>query len=252
MARSFNGTTDRLSNASPFVTGTGVLSAASFSAWVWTGNGAATMQVAIAMRADVSQYVALYLAGGKVRVESVGTAGAGTATTVASYPLNAWFHVGGWADTGGSTVFLNGANKVFTSHANNHNLTSAGSLTGVGSAALLGNFLSGRLAEVAVWSGTTNVLVDADMANLAGGANPAGIQAANLRMLCHLCGRASPEPDDTGNFPLTVSGATFIAHPPTQLSYNPCGNPGGGGGGKGTLGLGVPRGVRRRRAPEGV
>lgn len=121
----------------------------------------------------------------------------GEAITTASYSANTWHHLAGVFPANNSrSVYLDGGNKVTETTS----ITPAGvDRTSVGLQRQGGSgsqfYFLGRIAEVAVWS---VALSDAEVAQLAAGANPRTIQASSLVEYWPITGQAVVNPAETG------------------------------------------------------
>lgn len=143
-----------------------------------------------------------------------------------------WAHFAATFDsTTARAAFLNGANKgTDTTDAGSANPnTFDRTALGVSADSGPGEALDGLLAEVRLWDG---VLTDQDIADLAGGADPATISTADVIHTWGLCeGETGNAVDSTGALDLTefsVNGTAIGDAPhPGGLTGSVCG---GGGG----------------------
>lgn len=140
------------------------------------------------------------------------TSGVNGSTVVSA---GVWYHVAGvFTSATARTLFVNGSSEG----TNNANTTPSGvNNTTLGarySAGSLGLYFDGEVAEATVW----NVALSAgEIASLAAGAWPPGIQAANLVDHWILAGFSSPEPNAANGNAMVVNGGAAGApsiHPP--------------------------------------
>jgi hypothetical protein len=158
-----------------------------------------------------------------------------------------WGHVAGVFNGGDFRVYFNGALADSSASASPTDISGA-DRTHVGVHYYgpgLFDYLDGDAAEQAVYSAA---LTAADIAQLAAGASPLLVRPESLVSCWQLTGRASPEPDLVGDFPLTLLNTPVYAdHPRVYQAAGPLtlGVPGG------AVASPVPRlmaSYRRRRA----
>lgn len=125
---------------------------------------------------------------------------------------NQWFHVCGVfkSGTNGLRVYLNGTQRA--SSTNGETFPTVANFTAGGDPRGNSNFVTGRIAEVAVW----NVeLSDGEIAALATGAPPPRVRRSGLVLYWPLHGLVALEPDLSGHSRGgTVTGATKGDHAP--------------------------------------
>lgn len=130
--------------------------------------------------------------------------------TTTGYTANTWYHACGVANSATSRdVYINGgstANNTTSRVPSGIDRTSIGA----GNDSTPANYMSGMIAEAAIWN--TN-LTAAEVALLAKGVSPFFVRPASLVNYWPLIGRYSPEIDIVGGTNLTVTGATAAAHP---------------------------------------
>ena len=136
-----------------------------------------------------------------------------TAFTINSvgYVVDVWAHTSGRSASATSRfVTINGADEG----ASTSSKVPVGLDTtriGVRTRSSTGDFMSGDLAEVAIWSIS---LTDADILSLAKGASPLMVRPDSLVSYWPIWGDASPENDIVGSFNMTVNGTpTKSVHP---------------------------------------
>jgi hypothetical protein len=205
MARSFNGTTDKLQFSGA------VLSAMPLTMACWFNQSALATDEMIAMSDGTTsnRYELSLVSTGKVRSQVQGT----VTTTSATYTANAWHHAAAvFAATNSRAVYLDGGNKVSST-------TSAGSpaglnLTQLGTGPGL-SFYAGILAEVALWN---VALTDQEINCLAMGVRPNRVRSGNIIAYWPLFGLNSPDVDYSGSKQnLTVTGTALANHAPVTL-----------------------------------
>lgn len=212
MARSFNGTSDKITFGGSLITATPPYTIA---AWA---NPSST--------AGIQNVLACGGTGYAVQLRRDGTAwnlyqhNSGGSDVVASYPggvvASEWSFVGGDWDGGDIHLWIAGvlrATTVCTSIMASH----------VGTANSWGNdqadggaqFWNGLLAEGAIWNA---VLTASEWAALAAGVSPFRVRPQSLIHYLPMFGLASPEPDLSGNANNgTLTGTTPANHPPVTL-----------------------------------
>lgn len=150
--------------------------------------------------------------GDPLRARSVDDATSGSASSSVGYSANTWQHACGvWSASNNRVVYLNGGNS-----GSNTTSVVPESLdkTAVGRRTSGADYMSGRIAEVAIWSAA---LTAVEVAALARGISPPYVRPTNLVDYWPLWGLHSPEIDLTANNrTLTVTGATAANHAPTQ------------------------------------
>jgi len=128
-----------------------------------------TSDYLVSVTSSLSSYFALAIfganAGDPVGAFDYGGAGPYFAYTTAGYSANTWSHAAGvWTNLNNRTAYINGANSsTNTSTQNNITLTRAQIAA---NAAVATNRMSGRIAEVGIWS---VALTAAEIASLAKG-----------------------------------------------------------------------------------
>jgi hypothetical protein len=226
MARSFNGTTDRIDVANESNFDFDFASTFSVAFWWYaTTNGGFNRMVAKSTTgaggplgwAVVSD---TGTSNPKVTFELRGDpAQSITIHGVREWPQNAWHHVcctyDGTFTAAGTLIYSEGTLESMTggpsgsggSTLNNIPLQ-LGCRGGTSTPEL---FFPGNLAGLGVWN---SVLTAANATTLASGANPLSVANANLVATLPLCGDASPEPDKKSNNNGTLTGTAKVAGPP--------------------------------------
>lgn len=133
------------------------------------------------------------------------------ASSSTGYSANTWQHACGvFASATSRAAYISGGSKgtdttsVTPSFSTNATTIGTRYLT-----AVRGAFMSGIVAEAAIWN---VALTDAEVAVLATGISPLAVRPASLRFYAPLWGNYSPEIDVIGRFDLTVNGATKADH----------------------------------------
>lgn len=223
MARTFNGTNQRLSLGSAVKAGRPVTMACWFRADNITANHT-LMCLGVNATANFARFLSARgdLAGDPVRASESGSVGADGASTSTSYSAATWHHACGVFSTNVSrTAYLNGGGKITNTTAvtlSGIDRTSLGAQFHGGAASV---FLAGRLAEAAIWD---VALTDVEISVLAAGYSPRFVRPASLLAYWPLIGDTDPEDDVINGFDLTlVNAPTQSAHPtiiylPTALS----------------------------------
>jgi hypothetical protein len=133
------------------------------------------------------------------------------ASTSTGFSVNTWHHLCAVAASSTSwNVLIDGGSK-------GTDTTSAAAWTSIDHAAIgviarssLGAYMSGRLAEAAIWSAA---LTDPEVATLAAGYSPLFVRPASLVAYWPLIGRTSPEIDIVGGYDMTLTNSpTTAAH----------------------------------------
>lgn len=212
MARLFNGTTQYL-NAGAVLTATPL----TMACWFLAANITAEhtlMNIGTAGSGNhrFGMFASGNVASDPVRINARTTA-SGIAVTSTGYSANVWQHACGvFASSVSRTVYLNGGGAG----TDGTNLTPAGmdsTYIGALHGAAVGTFLSGRIAEAAIWNVALNA---SEVAALAAGVSPLRIRPNALVAYWPLFGVGSPEPDySNGGFAMTLNNA------PTQIDHAP-------------------------------
>ena len=143
-------------------------------------------------------------------IQVTAEAGGGIAVSGSGYTINTWHHAGGvFATSTSRTAYIDGvagsANTTSTTQAGLDNTT-----IGYLDIDSNFNFMSGRIAEAAIWN---VVLTSDEMAVLAKGYSPLFVRPESLVGYWPLRGRYSPEIDVVGAADMTVTGAVAADHP---------------------------------------
>lgn len=152
--------------------------------------------------------------GDPVRATTTATTAA-SADSTAGYSANTWQHACAvFSAANARAAFLNGTNKGTNTTSRTPSgvdVTTVGALNGGGSHTI---FMSGLIAEVAIWS---SALTDTEVALLALGYSPILISPQSLAFYAPLIGLNSPEIELREGRSLTVTGATVGVH--TRMFY---------------------------------
>ncbi len=161
-------------------------------------------------------------AGDPVLAQTTNLTGASSvATTSTGYSANTWHHAAGvFAANNDRRAFIDGGSKgtdtttrtMTGGQIDRVSIGRNGSLTA-------GSYMSGRIAEAALWS---VALSDVEIAALASRVSPRRIRPESLLAYWPLWGLHSPEIDlGTNNRQLTVTGATLANHAPVTRLIRP-------------------------------
>lgn len=159
------------------------------------------------------------LAGDPLQARAMDEVSEAVAATTTGYTANTWHHGCAVFDSSTSrTAYIDGANS-----ANN---TTSKTPSGINSFAIgrnndqtPGAYVSGDVAEAAIWSAT---LTDAQVASLATGISPLLVRAENLENYWSILGNnsASGEIDVIARYALTWTGSpTKSAHPRMKYQH---------------------------------
>lgn len=203
MARSFNGTSDKLQYSGAVISAMPL----TIACWFLPNNALANELVSIS-DGTLTNIWELRLVSSKVQA-NVGSIAASSSTT---YTTGAWHHGAAvFASSSSRAAYLDGGNKGTNASGGTNagvNLTQIG----VGPSS---KFFNGSLAEIAIWN---VVLTDAEIAALATGVRPNRVRGANIVAYWPLFGLNSPDIDYSGNKQnLTVTGTTQANHAPVTL-----------------------------------
>ena len=171
---------------------------------------------------------ALIAAGGivsdPIRAQSMNSAGsAGNAASGSGYLANTWHHAGGVFSASNSRIaYIDGT----AGSANTTSITVSGvdrTTIGAAWATTLGNYMSGVIAEAAVWN---VALTSADMASLARGFCPWLVRPESIVAYWPLIGRTDPSISKHGGFGMTWNNAPVASpHPriiwPKRQAFSP-------------------------------
>ena len=144
-----------------------------------------------------------------LRAISESTLAIAISTSAGAYTANQWDHAAGvFASTTSCVAYLNGVAATADTTA----VTPVG-INQVGLGVLFRNtdadYLSGRLAEAAIWNAALDA---AEVAALAKGISPLLIRPQSLIAYWPLLGNDSPELDRKNGFTLTATGTTKAEH----------------------------------------
>lgn len=217
MARSFNGTTQYLSNAGAVLTAVPL----TMACWFYS-TSATTLQTLMSLGVSgandnrFSLFASGATAGDPVQAQTRGTANASALSTT-GYSINTWQHACGvFASATDRRAYVNGGGEGIENTSRTPvgiNSTYLGALQGASPA----TFLVGRIAEPAIWNVALNA---SEIAALARGVSPLRIRPGNLKFYPPLYGVGSPEPDYIGGFLLTLNNApTQADHAPVMPSF---------------------------------
>lgn len=218
MARSFNGTSDRIGFAG--IAGLGALVAnGAFTLSVWlfqTSHGTRQSALADWNSAGSAQSIDVEVNASNVIGWNVGINSSNVITlTGVTASLSTWYNVILTYD--GSTVAkasVNGALQTNT-YAQNRSLPNGTTLTLGRGGAFNSLFFAGRLADLVIWKGV--VLTANQIKAIAAGANPVMTNPGGIVLYLPLLGADSPEPDYSGSRRSgTLTGTATALHPPVQ------------------------------------
>lgn len=152
-------------------------------------------------------------AGNNVEARAKSGAVAASAKSTTAFSLNTWSHACAvFASSTDRRAFLEGGGKGTNTGSKTPASLDVLNVGCVNEGGARSNFMSGRIAEVAVWSAAVS---DAEVAALARGVCPLRVLPGSLVGYWPLLGLDSPEPDRTVNAKaLTVTGATKGNHAP--------------------------------------
>lgn len=212
MARGFNGTTDKAVTASTPVTAL-PLTLAGWAKPIDLSVGRSLIAVVDSTTNDGSWSIAATSTLNVIALSLDATTSAFASSTGSPPSTGAWSHwAGTFASNTSRAAFLNGANKGTDATANAPvapNVISVGALARLTPA----NFMSGAVAEAAIWN---VILTDLEILLLASGVCPLLIRRSALVWYSPLLGD-SPEPDYSGGRrSATLTGTTVAAHPGVQ------------------------------------
>jgi len=218
MARSFNGTSNRITLSKASLTGIPV----TISAWINPSSlSSAQREIFIIQLSSFATIIAIEyrpdLAGNTIYGNFNGASGnAAPFATAQITNANQWYHGCVIAYSATSTAaFLNGGNKGTS--AVNFGTQSAPNLSFIGSYNS-GGFFAGSIADVAVWN---VALSDAEVTALAQGIRPQFVRPASLVGWWPLDGILSPESDLSGNRNNGVLTGTTLANGPPITLFTP-------------------------------
>lgn len=151
------------------------------------------------------------VASDPVRATSFNTGGTSAASSTTSFSMNTWHHAGAvFASNTSRTAYLDGVAAA----ANTTSIAVSGiDRTTIGArwSTTLDQYMSGMIAEAAVWSGS---LTDADMLMLSKGFCPLMVKPATLIAYWPLIGRSDPSVEKHGGFGMTWNNTPQpAAHP---------------------------------------
>jgi hypothetical protein len=217
MARSFNGSSDKITIAS----GISALFPASVTMSIWFYNYANAYNTLQTMGDPTNGNIGI-----KTYVKSNGTMAAYRGSTsiydgtgAVTVSANTWAH---FALTGATaTDYIGYVNGVVDKNAGG----SAGAIDYTNAIYTLGidgngnHWMGGNLAEAAVWN---TILTPGEVSSLALGLRPPAIRPANLISYLPVDGISSPEPDFSGNaFNGTLTGTAAVVTEPPIAMFTP-------------------------------
>ena len=198
-----------LSNANAIVTAVPL----SMAAWVYKDSTTATGSIiSIGASATLAHMTMRYNSNEDVVAMSRSVlAGANSASSSGAGSNDVWVHAAAvFASSTSRSAYRDGGNKA-TDVVDTTPLLLDRIYIGQDANSAGSNFMSGRMAEPAIWN---VALSDADFADLAKGYWPPMIRPDALVAYWPLYGRASPEPDLIGAFDMTLNNApTQVEHP---------------------------------------
>jgi len=183
--------------------------------------GAASNQTLIALsNTAVWHRLAIFgnVAGDPVRVQT-NTSTTGNADTSTGYSTNVWQHAAGvWASTTSRTAYLNAGGAVTDTSSQ---IFGAVSDTYISAVDLSVQWMSGRIAEAAIWNVALNAT---EILALSKGVHPLTVRPDAIAAYWPLFGLDSPEPDlspatvAATRYPLTLHGSVYANHAPVVFN----------------------------------
>lgn len=151
------------------------------------------------------------IAGDPVRATAHDAGTIHPAVTTTGYSANTWHHACGvFASSTSRSAYIDGGSKGTTTNSHTPigiDRTYIGVVEGAG----LTNYMSGRIAEAAIWN---VALTDAEVLMLSKNRCPLFVRPANLVSYWPLLGANSPEIDPVGKYDMTLTnGPTKAEHP---------------------------------------
>jgi hypothetical protein len=218
MARSFNGTSDKVAVAN------GLLSAYPFTMAGWVNLSSSTNTVALVVCGinGVSTYSGVFLDSSTSKVDAqtnVSGVSFSQAVSASGATVGVWAHCAATFTNSTITAYLNGGNSG--SGANTVNPPSGYTVANAGARdanSSTANFLAGSIADTAIW---TVALTASEISALANGARPNTIRPANLIFWWPLGGIQSPEPDLSGKANNGTLTGTAPAFGPPIMQFTP-------------------------------
>lgn len=210
MARSFNGTTQYLSNAGAVLTAPPITMACWFKS---TSDSAAQTLISLGVAGSQDNRFTLQVsgnvAGDPIRALTRDT-GNGIATSSTGYATNVWQHACAvFASSTDRRAYVNGGSEGTNTTSRTPSGVSSTYL-GAQQDVSATNFIVGVVAEAAIWNVALNT---SEIAALAAGVSPLRIRSGNLKAYWPVYGVGSPEPDYVGGFSATLNAA------PTQADH---------------------------------
>ncbi len=211
MARTFNGSSDKLSIATPLVTATPL----TLSAWAKTASG--DLQTVLSCEGlypgnySNGWFLGIYNYAVWAYTASGAAQNGSFAASTATISSGVWGHCAAvFAAANDRRAYLNGANKgtEATSRAVDSSYVSNTKIGVRGSADI--QFMNGSIAEAAAWN---VALTDDEVAILAKGYSPLTVRPASLIAYWPLIGKYSTEISLKSGFGLAITGTTVADHP---------------------------------------
>ncbi len=144
------------------------------------------------------------IGGDPVIADATSSLPASGVATAGTYTANSWQHIGGvFTSNTSRTAYYNGTGGTANTTSVTPSGISATTIGGYRNSSGGFGMLNGRVAEAAIWGAA---LTADEMRELARGACPLMVRPNDLLAYWPIVGRTSPEPDDVGDFDLTITG----------------------------------------------
>ena len=206
MARSFNGSSDRITIGTGFTPSEPL----TVAAWIYLTSTPTTGAMILC---SVTTNGFNFYPNHSLKLTADHTDTAALATGIGTVTLNTWQHVAFSYSSGHDwKLYLNGA----VDNSGNNAQSIGGQPYAIGYSAHDNNYyFSGNIADVAVWSA---ILTDSEVASLNRGVRPYMVRQKSLSLYYPLDGISSPEPDLSSNaYSGTLSGTALASGPPVTL-----------------------------------
>jgi hypothetical protein len=214
MARSFNGSTDKIeADAPPSYT---IVAPYTFAVWVQNNSNAAGNRTAFINESGGSNQSYIRVGGNAANTPEFGFWNGSANHLVlgaSTLSLNTWYQLTGTYDGTTYKIYTNGVVATSTDSTGPNFVVSFASIGWDFTSGA--RFWNGRIADMAIW----NVVLTAGEASaLANGARPPTIRPNALLRYWPLDGLQSPEPDLSGHVNNgTVTGTALAAGPPVMM-----------------------------------
>lgn len=208
MARSFNGTSDKVA----FTSGSPP-TAATFSAWIRSTLVSTYGPVVDLFTTNDTKY---YVKSNGTSAFYVGGSGTYDGSGAATFSANVWYNiVFTWGNLSAAAPFNTYVNSVLDFNGTANLASTTGTTALYGNDAAGAHFFGGSLADPTFWN---VVLSTAEILALSKGVRPSKIRPNNLVFWHPLDGLQSPEPDFSGNAHNgTLTGTALASGPPIMM-----------------------------------